>query len=98
MLYNTLQLTTSDQDGSGSVDTEAIETTRNTWAMGYLTPQEVAKTMRRTVQTVYDWIRAGDLPGVIDVGKPGQPRYLIDEDKFNAWIAERSRDQPEDEQ
>lgn len=60
----------------------------HTVPMGYLTPAEVAKRLRRHVQVVYRWIEEGQFT-VINVGTEKRPQYLVDEDDLARWEAER---------
>jgi excisionase family DNA binding protein len=63
----------------------------------YLTTQEVADHFRVSVSRVIRWIKAGSLPGSIDVGTAKKPNYRIPESSLSGVVrnAESSPMMPE---
>lgn len=57
---------------------------RNTSRPGFLTPREVAETLRVSDMTVYRLIKSGELRAV-RIGKS----YRISEDDFDTYLAQR---------
>jgi len=59
-----------------------------------LTPPQVARELKRSVDTVRGWIRSGELKAS-NVAKPGKrTRYIVKRDDLDSFLAKRQPDKP----
>jgi len=60
----------------------------------FLTPEEIAKVLRKSEDTVTRWLRQGKIPGYKAEGT-----WVVNKKDFDTWLASRSNlIKPEDKQ